>query len=144
MGFLSLDGTFWLQLVNFAIFFAILNVVFLKPVGRAVAERRAYIDGLVEGCDAANAQLNDLQAQIEQKRAAARREAEAAIARARAAGSNEAAQIATEYNARVAAIVEEAQQTARRELDRAEESLEGRAGELADLMVDRALAGGTR
>jgi F0F1-type ATP synthase membrane subunit b/b' len=39
--FLSLDGTFWFQLVNFAIFFAILNVVFLRPVGEAIKKRRA-------------------------------------------------------------------------------------------------------
>ncbi len=45
--FLSLDGTLFVQLVNFAIFFALLNVVFLRPVGRAIAKRREYINSLV-------------------------------------------------------------------------------------------------
>jgi len=142
MGFLSLDGTFWLQLINFAIFFAILNVVFLKPVGRAVAKRRAYIDSLVEGADAAQAQLRDLQAQIEGKRAAARREAEAAIAKSRAEASNEAARITGEYNAKVQEIVGAAERTVGAEMAQAEASLDVRASELAELMLDRTLVGG--
>lgn len=142
MGFLSLDGTFWLQLINFAIFFAILNVVFLKPVGRAVAKRRAYIDSLVEGADAAQTQLRDLQAQIEGKRAAARREAEAAISKSRAEASNEAARITTEYNAKVQEIVAEAERTVDGEMKQAGSSLDTRASELAEMMLDRTLAGG--
>ncbi len=49
--FLSLDGTVFVQLINFAIFFALLNVLFLRPVGRAIAKRRAYIDNLVSDYD---------------------------------------------------------------------------------------------
>ena len=36
--FLSLDGTLVVQLINFAIFFALLSVVFLRPVGRGDRE----------------------------------------------------------------------------------------------------------
>nr|MDQ6929866.1 ATP synthase F0 subunit B [Candidatus Eremiobacteraeota bacterium] len=96
MGFLSVDGTFWIQLINFAIFFAILNAVFLKPVGRALAKRRAYIDSLREGYDAANGELARLQSEMEGKRAAARREAEATLSKARATASNETAALATD------------------------------------------------
>ncbi|MBV9270247.1 MAG: ATP synthase F0 subunit B [Candidatus Eremiobacteraeota bacterium] len=142
MGFLSLDGTFWLQLINFAIFFAILKVVFLNPVGRAVAKRRAYMDSLVEGADSAQANLRELQARIEGKRATARREAEAAIAKSRADASNEAARIATEYNAKVQDIVKAAERTVSGEMTQAEASLEVRASELAEMMLDRTLVGG--
>jgi len=142
MGFLSLDGTFWLQLINFAIFFAILNVVFLKPVGRAVAKRRAYIDSLVEGADAAQARLRELQAQIEGKRGAARREAEAAISKSRADASNEVARITAEYNAKVQEIVTAAERTVEAEMTQAQSSLDVRASELAELMLDRTLVGG--
>ena len=143
MGFLSLDGTFWLQLINFAIFFAILKVVFLNPVGRAVAKRRAYMDSLVEGADSAQANLRELQAQIEGKRAAARREAEAAIAKSRADASNEAARVATEYNAKVQDLVNAAERTVAGEMAQAEASLEVRASELAEMMLDRTLVGGS-
>ena len=41
---LSIYGTLVVQLVNFVIFMVILNAIFLKPVGSAIAARRAYID----------------------------------------------------------------------------------------------------
>ena len=47
--FLRIDGTFFVQLVNFAIFFAVLNVVFLKPVGAAIRKRREYIESVIRG-----------------------------------------------------------------------------------------------
>ncbi len=142
--FLSLDGTAWIQLANFAIFFALLNVLFLKPVGAAMAKRREYISGLVKDYDAAQAEANALRADAERVRADARRDAETILAKARADASNEAARIATEYGAKVQATVEQAQRTAEGELAAARES-EGRLVEqLAGASVDRAVGGGNR
>lgn len=140
MGFLSLDGTFWIQLINFAIFFAILNVVFLKPVGRALAKRRAYIDSLREGYDAANGELARLQSEMEGKRAAARREAEATLSKARATASNETAALATDFAQRAQQIVEEAHQTVAGEVQTARANEVQTVHELAQLMVGRVFA----
>src|SRR5579871_6787482 len=95
--FLSLDGTLFVQLLNFAIFFALLNVVFLRPVGRAIAKRRAYIDGLVSDYDRYQAEAHKLRSEAEAIRAEARRRAEQTVAAARAAASNEAAAISRRY-----------------------------------------------
>src|SRR5690348_4328603 len=98
MSFLSIDGTLVVQLLNFAVFFAVLSVVFLKPVAGAIAKRRQYIDSLVTDYDRYQAEAHDLRAQAEEVRAAARLSAEQQVAAARAAASNEAAQMSTEYN----------------------------------------------
>src|ERR1700721_720946 len=81
---LSLDGTLVVQLVNFIIFLVILNVIFLKPVGSAIAARRAYIDKV--GADIAQFEydLKALRVQADERRAAARRKADATAAGARA------------------------------------------------------------
>lgn len=140
MGFLALDGTFWLQLINFAIFFAILNVVFLKPVGRAVAKRRAYIDSLIDGYDAADAESRRLQDEIAGKRVAARRDAEATLSKARAKASDESASIATEYAGRAQGIIERANQTVAAEMQAARSKEASAAHELAGMMVERVVA----
>ncbi|MFN2527778.1 MAG: hypothetical protein ABR584_03580 [Candidatus Baltobacteraceae bacterium] len=140
MGFLSLDGTFWLQLINFVIFFAILNVVFLKPVGRALAKRRAYIDSLTADYDAANDEFYRLQREMEGKRAAARRDAEATLAKARATASNETAEISTDFSARAQSVVEKARQTVAAELQAAHANEDATVRELASMMVDRIFA----
>lgn len=137
--FLSLDGTSVVQLINFAIFFALLNLVFLKPVGRAIVKRRKYIDSLVSDYDRYQAEARNLREEAEGIRAGARREAEQRVAAARAAASNEAAEISTRYAQQAKGTIEKAQQTAQAELETA------RAGEgdavrgIADVMLDRVL-----
>lgn len=137
--FLSLDGTSVVQLINFAIFFALLNFVFLKPVGRAIVKRRKYIDSLVSDYDRYQAEARNLREEAEGIRAGARREAEQRVAAARAAASNEAAEISTRYAQQAKGTIEKAQQTAQAELETA------RAGEgdavrgIADVMLDRVL-----
>jgi F-type H+-transporting ATPase subunit b len=139
MSFLSIDGTLVVQLLNFAIFFAVLNVVFLRPVAAAIGRRRQYINSLVSDYDRYKSEGANLRVQAEGIRAEARREAEHRVASARAQGSNESAELATHYAQEAQGIVEESQRTAARELD------EARAGEpravrgLADVMLERVI-----
>ncbi|HEY2554123.1 MAG TPA: ATP synthase F0 subunit B [Candidatus Cybelea sp.] len=139
MSFLSVNGTLVVQLINFAIFFAVLYVVFLRPVAAAISRRRQYINSLVSDYDRYQAEAATLRAQAEEVRASARREAEHRVAAQRAAASNEAAEISTGFSQRAQQTVEQAQATVRTELE------EARAGEpqavrgLADFMLDRVI-----
>ncbi len=142
--FLSLDGTFFVQLINFAIFFAVLNYVFLRPVGKAIAKRRAYIESLTADYDSAQKAANDLRHQTEQLRAEARRQAEQNLARKRSEASNKAAEIAADYHRRAQASVDRAQQTAAGELEAAQAGAEALVGQLADAMLAKAIPGGDR
>ncbi|MDQ6931891.1 MAG: hypothetical protein M3160_01805 [Candidatus Eremiobacteraeota bacterium] len=139
MGFLALDGTFWMQLINFAIFFVILNAVFLKPVGSAIAKRRAYINGLTTDYDSYTQQLRELTAQAESKRAAARRDADSTLASARAAISNDAATVAAQYASETQAIAEEAHQTVATEIQAARRAVAPIVRGLAELMLQRVI-----
>jgi F-type H+-transporting ATPase subunit b len=144
MSFLSIDGTLVVQLINFAIFFAVLNVVFLRPVATAIAKRRAYINGLVSDYDRYQEEARSLRAQAQSVRDDARREAEQRIAAARATGSNEAAALASEYAQRAQSTVESAQNTARGELETARAGEDDAARRLAALMVERVIPEGAR
>jgi F-type H+-transporting ATPase subunit b len=137
MGFLTINGTLVVQLVNFAIFFAILNVVFLRPVGRAIAKRREYINSLVSDYDRYQEEARALRAEAENVRIAARREAEHSVAAARATASNEAAEVSSKYAQRAQTIVEEAQRTAQSELAAARAGEDDTVRRLAALMVER-------
>jgi F-type H+-transporting ATPase subunit b len=136
---LSLDGTLFVQLVNFIVFLAILNAIFLRPVGRAIAERRAYIDSV--GADIAQfeADLKALHAQANEKRSAARRRAEARVAEARSAAQSEAAQIVGDHQVQAATIVAEAQATVGLEIAQARANESAVVEALAREMLDRAV-----
>lgn len=139
--FLQLDGTALVQLANFAIFFVLLSVLFLKPVGRALKKRRDYINSLTTDYDAYQAEANALRANAERVRADARREAEQKLAKARAEASNQTAALAAEYAAKVQSTVEEAQRKAAAELDAARANEDALVQQLADVMVERAVGG---
>ena len=137
--FLSLDGTAIVQLINFAIFFALLSVVFLRPVGRAIAARRKYIDSLVSDYDHYQEEARNLRKEAEAIRAEARREAEHRLSSVRAGASNEAAEIARRYEQQARTTVEEAQNTALAELEKAQGSEPEAVRKLADVMLERVL-----
>jgi F-type H+-transporting ATPase subunit b len=137
--FLSLDGTLFVQLINFAIFFALLNLVFLRPVGRAIAKRRAYIDSLVSDYDHYQEEARSLREEASAIRAGARREAEHRISTARAVASNEAAEISGRYAQQARSTIEDAQKTAQAELETAYAG-EGEAVRgLANAMLERVI-----
>lgn len=139
MSFLAIDGTLVVQLINFAIFFAVLNLVFLKPVAAAIRKRRQYINSLVTDYDRYQAEAASLRAQAETVRATARREAEQRVAVARANASNEAAELSTDYARRAQSVVESSQRTAREELDAARVAEPEAVRSLANLMLERVI-----
>ncbi len=135
--FLQPDGTFWVQLINFAIFFAILSVVFLRPVGRAIRERRRYINSVHTDYEKYQTEGSKLRAEAAGIRAAARRDAVATIAKARADGSNKASEISATYTAQAQSTIEAADKQADAELMAARVGEESLVRQLAELMVER-------
>jgi F0F1-type ATP synthase membrane subunit b/b' len=129
--FLKVDGTFWFQLVNFAIFFALLNVVFLRPVGEAIKKRRAYIESVDSDYMKYSSSVRDSRAEADQTRAAARREADETIAKARIAAENEATAIVGERTTEAQAIADLARATVATEVQAAR----AREGELAQALA---------
>ncbi len=139
MSFLSINGTLVVQLINFAIFFAVLNVVFLRPVATAIRRRREYINSLVSDYDQYQAEGRSLRAQAQSIRSDARREAENRVAAARAAASNEAAELSARYSQQARGIVEEAQRKAQDELEAARVGEGEAARGIADFMLERVI-----
>ena len=135
--FIAPDGTLWIQLLNFAIFFVLLNIVFLRPVGQAIKKRREYINSVTTDYEKYQAEANALRQQAEDVRASARRDAEATLGKARADASNEAARLATDYGSQVQNSVESAQKTVAAEVDAARANEAAVVSQLADLMVQR-------
>jgi F0F1-type ATP synthase membrane subunit b/b' len=133
----TIDGTFIVQLLNFAIFFALLNGIFLRPVARAVRERRAYIDSLSSDYAKYQEQADELRREAEAVRAGARREAEQLLAKGRADASNRAADLAGDYAKQAQAIVEEAHRKAEGELEQARSGEDRLVKSLAEEILQR-------
>ena len=137
--FLQLDGTFWFQLINFAIFYAIFRVIFLNPVGEALRKRRAYIEAVQNDYLSSTAQAKALRAEGEALRAAARREAEETVVRARASAEGEAQRIAADFGTQAGNIADDARATVESEVATARSLEPELAKTLAQSLLDRAM-----
>jgi F-type H+-transporting ATPase subunit b len=140
--FLQIDGTLIVQIVNFVVFIILLNIVFLKPVGAAIAKRRAYIDGLRRNVEAAELEIKTAQSRAEERRAAARREAEVEIVKARVAAQNEAADVVAGFQQRASTIVEQAHQEVQREVAAVRTGEPQVVESIAQAMLERAIGPG--
>jgi F0F1-type ATP synthase membrane subunit b/b' len=138
--FLSLDGTAVVQLLNFAIFFALMSVVFFKPVRAAVARRRAHINQLAAESKRCLGEAKTLRNEAEAVRACARRDGEHHIAAVRGETSNETARIAAEYSRRAARIVDAAHLAVADGEQSARYNENVVVRELADRLLDRILS----
>jgi F-type H+-transporting ATPase subunit b len=138
---LSLDGTVVVQIVNVLVFLAIMNVIFFKPVGAAIARRRAYIDGLKHDIESLDQDTKSLRGQAEARRAAARREADEAIAQARVAFGKETDAIVSEAQGQAMEIVRRARTQVETEVQSARAQEPRIVDALAGEMVARALEG---
>jgi F-type H+-transporting ATPase subunit b len=138
---LSLDGTLVVQLINFIVFLAILNAIFFKPVGAAIARRRAFIDGLRHDIEQLHGDVKTLRGQAEERRAAARREADELIARARVGAGKESDVIVSRAQEQASEIVAKAHAEVERELVAARAEEPRIVNALADDMLARALGG---
>jgi F0F1-type ATP synthase membrane subunit b/b' len=137
--FLSLDGTFWFQLINFAIFFALLNAVFLRPVGAAIKKRREHIESVQSDYDRYSHQVAGLRGEADARRAAARRAAEETVARSRAAAESEAGHLVGGRTSEAHAIVEQARAMVALELSAARAKESELSQSLAKTLLERAL-----
>jgi F-type H+-transporting ATPase subunit b len=137
--FLNVDGTMLVQLLNFAVFFAILRVVFLRPVSRAITARREYINGVTADFDRYQAEARERREHAERIRGEARRDAEQTLAKARAEASNDAAELSAQYAQRASETIEGAQRSVDGELQSARANEAQLVRQLADSMVERAL-----
>ena len=136
---LDINGTLVVQLVNFIVFLAILNVIFFKPVGAAIAKRRAYIDGLKHDIEQLQLDAKTLRGQAEERRAAARRAADEAMGRARVEAGAQADAAISVAQTRAAELVAEAQAEVGREIESARREEPRIVNALADEMLGRAL-----
>ncbi|HEY0798783.1 MAG TPA: ATP synthase F0 subunit B [Candidatus Baltobacteraceae bacterium] len=137
--FLSLDGTFWIQLLNFAIFYAILNVVFLRPVGAAIRKRRDYIDSVASDYERYAHEAKELRASADSTRAQARRAGAESFAGARSQASIEASAISEDYAQRAATIMQKARDTVEGEIATARAKEPALVQTLAQALLDRAI-----
>lgn len=135
---LSIDGTFLVQILNFILFWVLLNYLFVGPTRRAIEERRSYVEGLYREGDDLAAKATALKAQADGILTEARRRTEEAMRAAAGQAADEVHTIERKATEEAAATMQLAHGTVANERQQALAKQQAFVTELARSMVERA------
>ena len=136
---LSLDGTFLVQILNFVVFWVLLNYLFIAPTRRVIEERQRLIAGRRREAEELRAQAAGLRGQAATILDEARKRTDEIMRDAAARASTDTHDIERRAAEEAAATVALAHATVASERAQAHEKQGPFVAELARTMVDRAL-----
>jgi len=135
---LSIDGTFIVQILNFILFWVLLNYFFIAPTRRAIEDRQQLVANLYREGDEFQAKAASLQAQANAILNEARRTTEEAMRAAAAQGADESHCIERKAAEEAAASIALAHANVASERQQAVEKQQEFVSDLARTMVERA------
>ncbi|MBV8082249.1 MAG: ATP synthase F0 subunit B [Candidatus Eremiobacteraeota bacterium] len=137
---LSFDGTLLVQILNFIVFWVLLNWLFIAPTRRAIEARQRFVADQYREADAFAAQAKQLHAQADGILNEARQETEATMRQASTRASEETHEIERTAAEEAAATVALAQAKVASERAEAVSKQGPFVAELAQTMASRALS----
>ena len=135
---LTLDGTFLAQILNFIVFWVLLNYLFIAPTRRVIERRQRYVAQLFREGDELGARAKTSRAKADAILAEARRRTDEAMRAAAGRASDESHLIERKAADEAAAIVQLAHATVASEHKAALDKQQSFVDELARSMVARA------
>lgn len=135
------DATLPLMAVQFLLLTALLNVVFYKPLTKAIEDRGEYIRSTQTEAKERLAKAENLAQQYEQELAETRRQYQATIASAQADAQKIAAQKIAEAQQEAQAQREQTQRELDQQKQEAMQSLEQQVQALSQQILDKLLVG---
>jgi F-type H+-transporting ATPase subunit b len=136
---LSIDGTFLVQLLNFVLFWTLLNYAFIRPTRRAIEERQRFVAGQYREAEGLRSRAAALRAQADALIGDARRRTDELMRDAAARASVATSDIERKATEEAAASVALAHATVAAERTQATEKQGPFVSELARAMMQRAL-----
>lgn len=138
-GLFDIDATLPLMAVQFLILVALLNILFYKPIGKAIDDRDTYIRNNQADAQERLSKAESLAKQYEQELMDTRRQAQALIAEAEADAQKIAAQKLAEAQQEAQVQREQVQRELDQQKQEAMQSLEQQVDTLSRQILDKLL-----
>lgn len=132
---LGLNGTFWIQILNFIILLVFLRIFAWPPLVKAMEQRRKAIEDQLGAAQNEREEAVRMRDQQTRELADAKAQAQAILERAQRAAAEESRQLLEEARAQAERMQKQVREEIVRERDAAVAALRG---EMADLVVEAA------
>jgi len=132
----STNELIW-AVINFLIFFAIVRLVFFKPVLKTLDERRAEVRENLSRAETARKEAEELRVKYEEQVGAARREAQELLNKAARSAEETRQEIVDRADAEAQRMLEKAREAIRHEKEKALDALRNEVADLAVLAAGK-------
>ena len=133
------DITFFIQIVSFLVFWALMRVLLFKPVQEALAKRGVQTTGANERATELHADAERLQAEVAEKLSAARDRGSAAATEIKKTSEREEQAILDRFATEASALLEKERAVTAAQVEEVKAPLRADAEQLADEVVRRVL-----
>jgi F-type H+-transporting ATPase subunit b len=140
---ISINETFFIQLISFLVFLFVLNRVMIRPLVSTMEQRKEYLADVKTDIDKAKSNLDDFNAELDHQRLQVRKEADAAVLEIEEEADVRAAELVGAARSQITALRQETEKKVNQQLKDARAQLTGEVAavttKIMETLLDRRL-----
>jgi F-type H+-transporting ATPase subunit b len=136
---ISINETFFVQLISFLVFLFILNRVMFRPLINTIDQRKAHFADAKSEIDKAKSDLVNLNKELDRQRSRVLNEANAAIHKMEAEAEHQASEVMASGRQQISELRHETEEKVNQQLKEVRTRLAGEADALTTLIMEKVL-----
>ncbi|BBO83745.1 hypothetical protein DSCO28_43110 [Desulfosarcina ovata subsp. sediminis] len=136
---ISINETFFIQLISFLVFLYIMNRVMIRPLVNTMAERNEYFDGINSDVTSAQSDLENLHKDLDFQRSQVLKEAHGEVGKLDEEAEHYAAEIIASARSEITKLSIETEARVDKQLKDIRSQLEGEVEALTTLIMEKVL-----
>ncbi len=136
---ISINETFFAQLISFLVFLFILNKVMIQPLTNTIAERKGHFEDVKEDIVKANADLEAINEDLEEQRKSALKEADHVVKTLEQEADKMASEVMDAARSQITALRQETEKKVSLQIKDARDELTGEVEAVTTLIMEKVL-----
>jgi F-type H+-transporting ATPase subunit b len=136
---ISINETFFAQLISFLIFLFILNRVMIQPLIQTMEQRKDHFAIVKEDIEKANTDLDSITKDLDEQRKSVLKEADSVVKTLEAEANKSASEVMDAARSQITALRQETEQKVEAQIKAAREQLTGEVDAITTIIMEKVL-----
>jgi F-type H+-transporting ATPase subunit b len=136
---ISINETFFIQLISFLVFLFILNRVMIRPLISTMEQRKEHFAGVSGGIEKAKADLDQINKELDQQRAQVLKEANIAVKKLYDEADQRVSELTDAAREQIVALRNETENKVKTQVKEARKQLAGEVNAITTIIMEKVL-----
>jgi F-type H+-transporting ATPase subunit b len=136
---ISINETFFIQLISFLVFLFILNRVMIRPLISTMEQRKEHLAGVSGGIEKAKSDLDQINKELDQQRAQVLKDANIAVKKLYDEADQRASELTDAAREQIVALRNETENKVKTQVKEARTQLAGEVDALTTIIIEKVL-----